>query len=269
MRWTAAVAGLGIAAAGACTGEGGDPFPSSSSSGAGAGSSSSSTSMGGGGAGGATTSSASASSSSSAGGASTSSSSASSGGASCSVSSDCPGYPGGSCSPVTCAGGSCAVIPLVAGTVVQDSAPGDCQADVCDGAGGVVHVASAADVPDDANDCTTDLCSPQGQPQHANVAKGAACSSNGGTMCDGAGACVACVADADCGTPTPCLTPKCNAGSCADVPVPDGTACGSSCPLISDQFVCEQKQGCSWDSFWFTCKGPCDGCSCQSGVCAP
>ncbi len=226
--------GLGLVVLVGCTGEGHDPFPSSSSGlHAGPGSASSSGATGGGGSGGST------SSSGGNGGGGASSSSSSSGG--CTMPSECPA--GGPCAPAACSGGQCTTIPLVAGTVVPDGTPGNCEADVCDGAGGVVHVASAADVPNDGNDCTTDTCDGFGSPKHTNVAAGAPCANGGGKVCDGQGKCAECLSDTDCP----------GSGTCAD---------------LMDQVTCDQNQGCKWDSFDMWCYGTPVG-TCQGGACAP
>ncbi|HTM19231.1 MAG TPA: hypothetical protein VL172_01945, partial [Kofleriaceae bacterium] len=63
---------------------------------------------------------------------------------------------------------------------------------------GDVNPADAADLGcqpvDDGNDCTQDLCDGD-SPVYIDVAAGTACATG---VCDGAGACVDCVADDDC-----------------------------------------------------------------------
>jgi subtilisin-like proprotein convertase family protein len=61
------------------------------------------------------------------------------------------------------------------------------------------------------------------------AASGTACTEKGGKLCDGKGACLACLADADCGMSTACAQYTCNAGTCPTHPdLPVGTSCGSS-----------------------------------------
>jgi hypothetical protein len=98
---------------------------------------------------------------------------------------------------------------------------GDCLLHVCVG-GALASAADDADVPDDGSDCTTDTCS-AGAPQHAPLAAGTPCGAGGTLACDGAGSCVGCLSDADCGAAGECLVPACEAGTCVAQPAPAGT----------------------------------------------
>lgn len=181
----------------------------SSSSGGTGGASSSSTS----GAGGGTT------SSSGAGGGAASSSSGGTGG--CVDAASCPGNDT-ECATRTCSAGGCGVVYAAAGTKIAAQVPGDCQALACDGAGGVVALADAADAPDDGLACTVDACAGS-QATHVPVAAGTPCAEGGGKVCNGAGACVACVGAADCpGADTECSVRTCTAGVCGVSTVPAG-----------------------------------------------
>jgi hypothetical protein len=52
------------------------------------------------------------------------------------------------------------------------------------------------------------------------------CSEGGGSLCDGAGKCVACLVDDDCGAPTgDCKVPVCNAGVCETKNAPQASEC--------------------------------------------
>lgn len=65
--------------------------------------------------------------------------------------------------------------------------------EVCDGSGGTTSVPDDFDSPiTDGNRCTLEACS-TGQPLYLPAPAGAPCSQNGGSLCDGQGACVACV----------------------------------------------------------------------------
>lgn len=230
-----------------CVGEDGPVFvrPSSSSSTGATSSSSSSSSSSGdsGGTGGTGGASSSSSSGEGPGGGGASSSSSSSGGMACAESADCPGFPGPPCAQVACVAGSCAVVAPPLGTPTTDATPGDCHSTACDGQGGTVELVDVSDIPDDSNDCTVDKCDGQGKAWNTPLPAGASCSSNGGTKCDGAGACVECFTDADCGgPPTPCAS-------------------------FFDQFACLKQQGCMWDSFNWFCSGTPTGGTCTGGAC--
>lgn len=101
------------------------------------------------------------------------------------------------CVTRTCDSHTCGTSNVDAGTATSTQSPGDCKENQCDGSGGVVTVNNNADVPDDSNQCTVDDCNagtPSNDPANSNVA----CSQNGGSMCDGAGACVECNSGSEC-----------------------------------------------------------------------
>jgi hypothetical protein len=93
------------------------------------------------------------------------------------------------CAVATCTGGVCGALNLPLGTVVPDMSFGDCMAQVCDGAGNVISQVDDADVADDGNECTADICT-NGMPSHAPLATGTICA-GGPFACDAAGNCVA------------------------------------------------------------------------------
>ncbi|MCC6524632.1 MAG: hypothetical protein IT373_18390, partial [Polyangiaceae bacterium] len=95
---------------------------------------------------------------------------------------------------------------------------GDCQLIMC-AAGVVQNVTDDGDVPDDDNQCTTDICT-EGTPSNEPVAGGTPCAENGGTVCSddiASPACVACNDPVDC-TALPgnddCQTRTCVAHAC-------------------------------------------------------
>ena len=143
------------------------------------------------------------------------------------VGADCPGADT-ECQTSTCAQGVCGVANAPAGTVLAAQNAGDCATRVCDGNGGVTTVADNGDVIDDGNQCTDDVCN-GGVPAHPFKPAGTACSQNGGAVCDGAGACVACVP----GTPRACYTGPTgteNVGVCrggTQTCLPDGSGYGA------------------------------------------
>ena len=113
---------------------------------------------------------------------------------------------------------------------------GDCKRVVCDGTGGTRTVDDGADVHDDNNQCTSNICT-DGVASNPPVQAGAACTQNGGSVCDGNGNCVECVVPGDCGTDTACRTYSCDSNSCGFADVESGT-------FVSDEALgdCIQKE---------------------------
>lgn len=106
---------------------------------------------------------------------------------------------------------------------------------------------------DDHRECTADTC---GNPP---LDPGTPCASG---VCDGAGACVACVQDQDCGLPNldSCLRPVCVNHACAIGPAPRDTLCNGQqdqCDGAGNCIDCTTSGGC----------GEC--CICSVGVCVP
>jgi Bacterial Ig-like domain/Lamin Tail Domain len=165
------------------------------------------------------------------GGSSSSSSSSSSGsggsggsggGTMCTVPTDCPAT-AGECIDRTCVAGMCGEKPRAAGTAVAAQTAGDCKKSQCDGAGKIVDVDDNADVPDDSNDCTDDVCT-SGAPSNPSKAANTTCGLNGALKCDGAGHCAGCLVAGDCmGQNTECRTHTCTAGACGVLDAPKGT----------------------------------------------
>lgn len=138
----------------------------------------------------------------------------------CLVAADCPGEDA-ACAARACYAGECGFTNAGYGTVVQPDVPGDCRgATVCDGYGFEETPLDYDDVPVDGNACTADVCtnvcSPDvppvcvgGVPVNPPEPAGTPCSEAGATRCDGGGACVECLAGAD------CPSGVCDAGVCA------------------------------------------------------
>jgi len=123
-------------------------------------------------------------------------------------------------------GGACGLHFEAEGTVVHEQAAGDCRERRCNGTSEPEDVAAPDDLPDDGDHCTVDSCSGL-NPLHVPAEAGAACSQDGGKLCDGAIGCVDCNVDADCGgvgngwcdadqvchcTATPAQDPYCDPG---------------------------------------------------------
>ena len=118
------------------------------------------------------------------------------------------------CQARTCVAGACGLSFEPPGTPVAMQTAGDCQVSQCDGAGVTVSAADDTDVPVDNLQCTDDVCT-AGSPSNPSTTSGAACNQNGGAVCNGAGACVECVAADGCpGQDTECQTRTCLANAC-------------------------------------------------------
>jgi hypothetical protein len=145
----------------------------------------------------------------------------------CVVASDCPGQDG-ECQTRTCKAGVCGFDVANAGKVLTAQAGGDCRKLVCDGFGGTTSVVDNADLPtDDGNPCTDDLCA-NGAPVHPPKTARTTCSASGGILCDGLGACVACLQTSDCGVSTACRVYACNGNRCETTLVAAGTRVGNA-----------------------------------------
>lgn len=83
---------------------------------------------------------------------------------------DCPAPP--ICEAVQCIDDGCVYSKLPGGEP-SDDRRGDCRSYVCDGEGDGAAVDDPADLPDDNNRCTLDVCDPG--PKHTAVTPGSAC----------------------------------------------------------------------------------------------
>ena len=146
------------------------------------------------------------------------------------------------CKARTCIAQECGVAYQPNGTFVSGIAAGDCQKQVCDGAGNMISAVDNADIPaDDGNQCTDEVCT-NGTPGHPNKAAGAACSDgNGCTQTDTcqAGACVGnnpvtCMALDQCHDPGVCNPAS---GMCSNPNKSNGTTC-------TDSNACTQMDSC-------------------------
>jgi hypothetical protein len=162
----------------------------------------------------------------------------------CTTPATCPGADS-ECQARTCVNGTCGSTFVAAGTALSASAQvaGDCKRKVCDGAGGVVSEDDAADVASDGNQCTDDVCV-NAATAHPAKAAGAACNQNGGTICNGSGACVQpeCAQPSDCPGPDwTCRTPTCSNGFCGASFAPNATPVSFQ---VFTGFTTETRAGC-------------------------
>lgn len=166
------------------------------------------------------------------------------GGSACSTPADCPDtdIP---CQQRTCIAGTCGLTNAPAGTSLPDAdqTPADCQLAVCDGSGGITTEPDDTDIPDDANPCTTDLCT-AGVPSHLAEPLGTPCGA--ALICDGAAQCVGCISPSDCpGQDTTCQQRTCESGICglldaaANQPLPAAEQTPGDCQLA----VCDGVGG--------------------------
>lgn len=108
----------------------------------------------------------------------------------------------------------------------------DCQKPVCQ-SGMVVNQADDTEVPDDANECTTDTCS-DGKAQHASVMGACTVGGTAGTCLDGLCK-ITCAQDGDCNDNSPCTTDACDTAS-------------STCTFVEDAANYDDKNDCTLDT---------------------
>ncbi len=149
-----------------------------------------------------------------AGGGASSSSSSSGSVNECSSPNDCPD-PGNECVQRLCFNHTCGTLNAPHGTPLAAQDDGDCKVAVCDGNGAATTMNDDADIADDHKQCTVDVCV-NGALTHDPASAGAACAEGAGSRCDGAGACVACVADQHCQPGSICAGGACVSPTCAD-----------------------------------------------------
>src|SRR5262249_45352704 len=109
----------------------------------------------------------------------------------CVLATDCAGQDT-DCKVRTCTGNVCGLANEPKGKPTSTQRAGDCQVNQCAGNGRTETAPDNADVPVDNKTCTQDLCS-NGMPSNPPEPVGTMCSEGSGTLCDGMGACVACL----------------------------------------------------------------------------
>lgn len=144
------------------------------------------------------------------------------------------------CTKDSCNGTICVNDAVADGTPVADPSDTDCVEDVCL-AGKVQTVADDSEIHEDDNDCTTNGCA-SSNPVHDPLDVGTPCGTNG--KCNGAGACVGCNTNADCGITDACTTSTCTANVCDVSHAPSGTPAGPNGALNDcKQMVCDGSGG--------------------------
>ena len=160
----------------------------------------------------------------------------------CNAPTDCAGTDT-ACHTRTCTAGACGVSNAALGAVVVAQAAGDCQKVQCDGAGATMSVPDNTDLPVDNETCTQDVCT-VGVPSHPPVTVGTACSEGAGTLCNGAGACDACLVATDCpGVDTECHQRVCTLGACGTTNTAAGTALIAQTASDCKKAVCDGSGG--------------------------
>ena len=126
------------------------------------------------------------------------------------------------CHTRTCINGTCGISNTTGGTPTVAQVARDCKRIECTGTGTTFTVPDITDLPVDNLPCTSDLCN-GGTPSNPAVTAGTNC--GGTSVCDGLGACVACLTAATCpGTDTECHTRTCSAAHlCGFNNAPAGT----------------------------------------------
>lgn len=134
----------------------------------------------------------------------------------CLAATDCPGTDD-TCQTRTCTMGVCGFDFAAADTPLPTQTAGDCKIKVCDGNGAQIDNNDDADLPDDSNACTDNVCT-AGVPSNPNLTQGTNCGTSGTgdpLLCDDMGQCVGCNTGTDCpGTDDECSTRTCTAGVC-------------------------------------------------------
>ncbi|MBL9026532.1 MAG: lamin tail domain-containing protein [Myxococcales bacterium] len=145
------------------------------------------------------------------------------------------------CQTFACNAGRCETTNVAAGTELASQTEGDCQKLQCNGSGAVESVDDDADLPDDDNACTEDVCT-SGTPSNPNVMQGTTCGTS--LVCDGNGQCVGCLAPSECpGSDTECQTRTCNAGVCGFAFAAPGTVLAQQAEGDCKQDECDGSGG--------------------------
>ncbi len=138
----------------------------------------------------------------------------------CLAASDCAGTDN-ACQTRTCSHGTCGFDFAASGTLLPTQTAGDCKQARCDGAGAISQVTDDADVPNDSNLCTSDVCN-GGTPSNLPKPVGTTCGSN--LLCSSSAVCVGCNTAADCGSSDECKTRTCVSNQCGVTFTTSGTA---------------------------------------------
>jgi hypothetical protein len=162
---------------------------------------------------------------------------------------------------------------------VSGQTAGDCKVNACDGAGNLVSAVDAMDVPNDNLECTEDTCTADGMPLNKLRSVNYSCMQNGGTVCNGLGACLV-AQGGSCLGAMECVTGICTDGVCCS-----GTCTSEcmACNVTGSEGMCMNVAANSDDAPLCTGTNSCDGmgsckrdngqacgmnAECSSGFCA-
>ncbi len=146
----------------------------------------------------------------------------------CVVAEECP-MPSTLCQAATCSDGVRSTTNNPASTTCSDSG-----GQVCNSEGACVACQQATDCPATNTACATRACV-GGACTPTDATSGFTCNDSGGSVCDGAGKCVACVTAANCTQPTTtCQTVTCASEACSTGLVAKGTMCTDHNGVVCD-----------------------------------
>jgi hypothetical protein len=141
---------------------------------------------------------------------------------------DCPAT-NTTCKTNTCIGGVCGTT-----SAARTSTCSDHGGAVCDGNGDCVQCLAAGDCGPQTTACRTNTCAGS-VCGTASTMIGSGCNDNGGTLCDGNGACVACLTASDCpAQPTACRTSTCVGHACGAMNAMLGLTCSDNGGVTCD-----------------------------------
>jgi hypothetical protein len=157
----------------------------------------------------------------------------------CTSVADCP--PTGSvCEVPICLGGVCGTSALPMGSDAGTGDVGDCQSQICDGAGQTIPIIDDEDVAP-STDCLGVICN-TGVLQEKPSAVGAECDRGGGAFCDAEQTCVECLAESNC-TELPksdeCRQRTCDGGTCGETYTAQGFEIASQTAGDCNVNVCD------------------------------
>jgi len=116
----------------------------------------------------------------------------------------------------------------VTSTTASTATMSDSASSTASSASGAACIQADCESKDAADDCYYAACVNDACDNMLIVKKDAACSANGGKVCDGAGACVECTGDGQCTNGKKCLANYCQGSSCSDK-VKNGAEVGVDC----------------------------------------
>lgn len=186
----------------------------------------------------------------------------------CNVEADCTELPvSDECTTRVCEAHACKLVFVVKDTKTKSQTVGDCQLEVCDGAGKPVSKSDDTDLPVDGNDCVDHKCI-AGVPSTPPLAANVTCGKNQTFKCNGSGSCVGCLAPTDCaGVDDACKTRTCVADSCGFDYQTAGTVLPAAEQALGDCRRLECDGAGNVNSVPLDADLPVDGNDCTADVC--